>query len=500
MTGRGNVARTAAASVLLVSSLAAVLAWLAAGSDDLSLLDLRVYQDAVLAWTQGRPVYDLTYTAVELPFTYPPFGLVALAWAAPISFGAAAAVMTAASMLGLGLIAGVLGRRLGWRAPAVLVAAAVALLTEPVRATLSFGQVNLVLLVLVVVDAAVVPVRFRGILTGAATAVKLTPGIFLLYFLLTGQRRVAVRQLVAAAGCSLLAVAVAPGSSLAYWTRLVFQNRAGAAIYMRNQALSGLIGRVLGPSGAVSVVTAAASLVVLVLAVLTVRACARTGDLVGAFAATAVAGLLISPISWDHHWVWALPLVAVLIADRARRDLRAVGGLLLAVLVVGPQTFLPSTNDVEYTWVWWQLIVGDLFPLVAVLALAWLLAARMTAPVGAGAPIGRGGTRSAGAASAGPAGRVDGGRVRDRGNRSGPGDRQRARDDGAPDRRGHRPAGSQGRRQDADERVAGAGGVNGGDGRGSYLLDSHRAALRSDQHHSTGRAPGQHDRPDRGQQ
>ncbi len=394
MTGRGSAIRTGLAGVLLAASVVVVMLRLAGDPDPFSMLDLRVYQDAVIAWTHGQPVYSLTYTPVGLPFTYPPFGLVALAWTAPLSFAAAAGVLTAASVLGLGLVALAVGRRLGWGPATAMLGAGAALWLEPVRATLAFGQVNLVLLALVACDALLVPERFRGVLTGVATAIKLTPGIFLLYFLLTGQRRAAGRQIAAAVVVSLLSVAVTPGSSLAYWTRLVFDNRAGAAIYMRNQALSGLVGRALGPSGPVTAVTLLASLIALGLGLLAVRACMARGELVGAFAATATAGLLISPISWDHHWVWALPLLAVMLARpvppgglarprswgrlaRPRSWGRlALGLMFAAVLAIGPQTLLPSADDREYAWTWWQVVVGDLFPLLALACLGWLAFAR----------------------------------------------------------------------------------------------------------------------------
>ena len=35
----------------------------------------------------------------------------------------------------------------------------------------------------------------------------------------------------------------------------------------------------------------------------------------------ALTGLLVSPISWDHHWVWIVPALALL-ADAAVRAMR----------------------------------------------------------------------------------------------------------------------------------------------------------------------------------
>lgn len=339
------------------------------------MLDLRVYHDAVVAWLDGRAVYDLGYTSVHLPFTYPPFGLVALVWTGPLPFGVAAVLITVASVAAVLVVVTVVGRRRGLVGTGAALTVAVTLWCEPVRSTLAFGQVNLLLLGLVVLDAFVVPERFRGVLTGVATAVKLTPGVFLLHFLLTGQRRAAGRQVVSAVVLSLLTITVTPGTSWRYWTELVFDNRAGSSVYVSNQALSGLVGRAIGPGPAVSPVTLALVALVLALGVVSVRLCARDGDRVGAFSVTGLVGLLVSPISWSHHWVWALPGVLWLITSSSTRTGPAAGrhlggrrtlGIVFAVvLAVGPQLLLPYGGDREYGWNWWQLVVGDSYPLLA---------------------------------------------------------------------------------------------------------------------------------------
>lgn len=368
-------ARDRLARVLLGVSATAILVRLVFFSGRIRLLDLRVYRDAVVAWLNGQPVYDLSYTSVHLPFTYPPFGLVALAWTGPLPFGLAAVVITVASVAAVLVLVAVVGRRRGLVGTGAVLTVALTLWCEPVRSTLSFGQVNLLLLGLVVLDAFVVPERFRGVLTGVATAVKLTPGVFLLHFLLTGQRRAAGRQVVSAVGLSLLTIAVTPGTSWRYWTQLVFANRAGSSIFVSNQALSGLVGRAIGPGAAVSPVTLGLTAVVLVAGVVSIRLCARDGDRVGAFAVTGLVGLLVSPISWSHHWVWALPAVLWLVtttstggapAPGRRRDgRRTLGTVFAVVLAIGPQILLPNGDDREYGWTWWQLLIGDLYPLLA---------------------------------------------------------------------------------------------------------------------------------------
>ncbi len=66
-----------------------------------------------------------------------------------------------------------------------------------------------------------------------------------------------------------------------------------------------------------------------VLGVWAAWACLRVGDRAAGFLAVQITGLLVSPISWSHHWVWVLPLLLwCLFGDRRRRPavrLLAVG-------------------------------------------------------------------------------------------------------------------------------------------------------------------------------
>jgi alpha-1,2-mannosyltransferase len=164
-------------------------------------LDLQVYRAGVHAYATGQPLYDGSYTVVRLPFTYPPFGVLALSLAALGTLRQAADVLTVTDVVLLLVCAWAAVRaaltRSGARWVTVLAIAlgfeAVFMRLEPVTATVGFGQVNIVLCALVVVDALLVPPRYRGILSGIATAVKLTPAVFVLYFLLSGQRRAAGR-------------------------------------------------------------------------------------------------------------------------------------------------------------------------------------------------------------------------------------------------------------------------------------------------------------------
>lgn len=356
------------------------------------LIDLRVYVEAVSTWLAGGPVYSLNYN--QLDFTYPPFALVALSWVGPLGFPLASVVVTVASIACLAVVVAVLGRRLAWTGTQTLVVFGVLLWVEPVRATLRLGQVNLLLLVLVVVDCFVVTPRWRGLLTGVATAVKLTPGIFLLWFAVSGQRRAAVRLLAGAAGATLLAVPFAPGSSRRYWTQLFFQNRIGTVSYAYNQSLSGTIARLARAFDGVPALTAGADVVTLAGCGWLAWRLARGGDAVAGFAVVATLGLLVSPISWTHHFVWALPLVAVTlsaagplrrrtdsVAGRgvAGRGVAASGVLLTVVFIVALLQQLPRGGH-EMTWTAAQQLAGNLYTFSVVLCLLTLAVAVRSMP------------------------------------------------------------------------------------------------------------------------
>ncbi|MFD1052629.1 glycosyltransferase 87 family protein, partial [Kibdelosporangium lantanae] len=141
-------------------------------------------------------------------------------------------------------------------------------------------------------------------LVGVAAAVKLTPAVFVLFFLLRKEYRAAMWSAVTFLGCAALAFALAPGPSVAYWTRLVFEgDRIGSPAFVSNQSLRGVFAR-LGHES-LWVIPAVAVIALAVYVIPRVR-------LPYAVGVTALLGLLVSPVSWVHHWVWLVPLLAVL--------------------------------------------------------------------------------------------------------------------------------------------------------------------------------------------
>lgn len=276
--------------------------------------DSTVYYGAVQYWFRdGGMVYDWLKPGTPYGFTYPPFaGLVM----APMSVLPFPVVVLFAS-IGLVLTVGLLIHWLagpflrGLKYPLWLsygVAFCLAMAYEPVRETFSFGQVNTLLLTLVTADLLFGVARGRwwgGIGIGLATAIKLTPGVFILYLLVTRRWRDAGVAIAAATGATVLAGALFPDQSREFWTSALWDtNRVGSLNFLSNQSERGMLARLPFDE------TESKIWLVCVLATLVlwgVRCWRAPDDVIGGLALTGVLGCLISPVTWIHHCVWLIP-------------------------------------------------------------------------------------------------------------------------------------------------------------------------------------------------
>jgi alpha-1,2-mannosyltransferase len=273
---------------------------------------------------------------------------------------AAIAVITVLSLAALAGVAMMTVRR-QW----VVAVVAFGVLLEPIRLTLSFGQVNLVLMVLVAADCLLPRTWWpRGTLIGIAAAVKLTPVAFLLYFAAHRQWRPVFVAVGAFAGVSLVAWALAPDETPAYLSTVLGNAaRIGDLAYTGNQSLNGFWHRLGLGDTLTTALWLGSALAVAAVAWFVVRRARAGGDDLAALLAAATAGLLASPVSWSHHWVWAV-LAGVWLAPRLRdwhwpaRLATAVGLLLF---VAPPHWVLPNRYDRELDWSWWQHVVGNDF-------------------------------------------------------------------------------------------------------------------------------------------
>jgi alpha-1,2-mannosyltransferase len=308
-----------------------------------------------------------TAQGVRMPFTYPPLAAIILS---PLSL---IPMLAAGIVVDLGIVA-VLApalrpfhRRLGWELCWVLPAA---LLLEPVRGNLAYGQVDVFLMAMVIADCLTDSPRWpRGSLAGLAAAVKLTPALFIVFFLLRRDYRAAATMGTSFAAATWLGFLLAPADSARYWTSALFDvGRIGGPQYAGNQSIFGILARAGLHPGTMPFTYSwlAISLTVIAAACVGMHQALTAGDEHMALVLNAFAILLISPISWSHHWVWALPALLCL-AISARRF--AITGLVL--FAVGPQCWLPRGGNRELSWAPWQQILGDSYVLFAVAVIGW---------------------------------------------------------------------------------------------------------------------------------
>jgi alpha-1,2-mannosyltransferase len=328
-----------------------------------SLVDLTVYRAGGSSLIHGIPLYTTEFPA-DLPFTYPPFAAVVFSWLAVLPWPAAVAVLTAIGLAALAASVALVAP--GRAVPLAVAAVGVGLAVEPVRDTLLFGQINLVLMGLVAADCLLPKVRYpRGMLIGLAAAAKLTPAFFVLFFLTRRQFTPVATAATTFAGAAVVATMVTPDDSVTYWTATVFDtDRIGGAGFATNQSLRGMLHRLgLNPFSE----TMAWSLLVCSVLLLAWHAARRAHDAaepVLALLVVAAAGLLVSPVSWSHHWVWIVPALAF-------AAVRFRGWLWVLPVFVAGQRWLPHADDRELAWSGWQHLVGNGYLLVAVVFLGW---------------------------------------------------------------------------------------------------------------------------------
>jgi len=332
------------------------------------LQDLLTYQYGGRALLDGLPVFDSRDPATGLRFTYPPFAAVVMVPWALLPAWLAAALWTGASVAALSAAVVVVRRALGRPVPGWLVAllSAGALALEPVWQNLTFGQVNLFLMLAVLVDLVGPARRWSGVLVGIAAGVKLTPLVFAVLLVLVGRRTAAGRAVLAFAGTVAVGFVFMPSSSARYWADdLVDAGRVGPPALAHNQSVYGALTRLLdGPPTTLLWVAVAGPLS---LAVLVVGAhWWRRGDPVLGTCLAALAMLLSSPVSWSHHWVWAVP-VALTLWERSRW----AGSAWTAVFVARPIVWPPYSHDREFGWSPVEHLVGNAYLLAALALAVW---------------------------------------------------------------------------------------------------------------------------------
>jgi alpha-1,2-mannosyltransferase len=427
-------------------------------------VDLAVYRSGGLIVRHIRPDYNPDaysplyqwggYGALKLPFTYTPFAAIVFAAVSFIPWGVLPRLSVGVNIVALVLALWFTFGGLGYRdrprvrlAATLLVAAAV-FWTEPIIRTMYLGQVNLVLMALIMWDLCQPDTEksrwWKGVGVGVAAGIKLVPLVFIPYLFFARKYRQAFNACAGMALTVLIGFAIQRHDSVKWWFHgLFFQGgRTGFTGWEGNQSLRGIIARFAGSVAGSQTDWILACALIGIAGIACAAVLDRAGHQVAGLLAAALTGLLLSPISWDHHWVWIAPGVAVVSyyavrswrAARARAcALWAVAGGILAVYGAWPGSLWGEPKDLgpfslgiiwqppntdpgtyykdgdqpwfaEYHWHGIQLITGNAFvlgglALLAVLVVAALRASVLRAP-GVAAAAGPGTTAAVPASSA----------------------------------------------------------------------------------------------------
>jgi len=343
-----------------------------------NMVDLEVYRRAGSLLLAGGNFYDLPG---QLQFLYPP---IAAVLAVPLALLPLTAVQIGWTAAGAVALVAILHRfgLTGWLLS--LAGAVVVYIVEPVVQTLAFGQLGIFLVALVVLDLAPGPRVFsrrllpEGVLTAVAAAIKLTPAIFVVYLLAVRKFRAFWVAVLTGAVITLISAAIVPAASYEFWTRLAHGDTGlgHSIIYYTNQSVMADIVRIFGLGRAPAIVGLALSAVVALAGVWAAMLWHRLGDVRLAVNLCGVAGLLASPVSWLHHFVWVVPLAMSLLERRpiSPRRLPAwflvLGWLFVGWIVVAPFTDLPNGADVELQWTWSQHALASVTAVVGLVLLA----------------------------------------------------------------------------------------------------------------------------------
>ena len=343
-----------------------------------STIDLEVYIYAVKDMLAGRDIYaTVTPAPWKLYFIYPPIAAILMV---PLAIGPYVfwqLVWTAGLVVAQQSVLRRCGAPRGWKL--ALLGIAVVLAVEPIRTTLGYGQVNTLLMALVVADllpdAPGERRRIRqGTLIGLAAAIKLTPALFVVFAFLIGQRRTAVTAVVSFAVFTALGAVLLFGETVAFFGGLAGgDTRTASPLYVGNQSLLGVFVRLGDSSVITTLIGLGIAAVVGLLGTLVAAHWWRLGHRVLGIALAGLTTCLVSPLSWTHHYVWILPFAVALFGPGLPRWVRYLGGFWVVwVCACLPLAVLPYGRSVERQYDGLQQLVANLGPLLGVLLVAGL--------------------------------------------------------------------------------------------------------------------------------
>jgi len=388
-TGRPGGRALAWAGVAFGLSLAAYVADIALHPFSLTFrfFDLNIYNHAGLLVRYAPATLYTWHFMPGVQYLYTPFAAAGFAVTSFLPWSLLKWLMAAASFAAVPVTVWVTFGQLGWRGrrrqAAVLGVSAVALWMEPALVSLQQGQIELVLMMLIAVDLCQPDSRrWKGAGVGLAAGIKLVPLIFILYLVLAGKLRQAAVATAAFAGTVLIGFVVLPGQSVKFWLTGYFLHSGNFPTVslgsLRNQSLLAMVIRASG--GPATALWLGAAVAVGFLGLAAAARLHRSGQPAAGWLMCAVTGVLLSPISWDNHWVWIVPMLALLThtAMRARRAARlgwfAVAAVAAAVFADWPAELGGSRAFVPHGLLGFHFgphLLGEVFRLHGFQLISW---------------------------------------------------------------------------------------------------------------------------------
>lgn len=387
MNVRAIEARVLAVAPWLLGASVLIQFALVASQAKMTMVDLMVYRNGSPFLLHGT-LYDwhLAHFSQQfpLPFTYPPFAAVVFI---PLSYLPWVAVRWLWQLISVACLWWLVRLSLRliarddttgqtddvWRRRAMFWTA-LALWLEPVRTNLNYGQINIVLAVIVLAGMASTRPGLSGLSVGLTAGIKLTPALSGIYFLATKRWTAAIWSAVAFAGTVAVAYVISPAQSRLYWFHLLVEtNRIGPVGSAINQSLRAALTRTLGydvGSGPYWLVAAA---IAAVLTFFALRAAVRAGDTLIGIVVVQFFTLLVSPISWSHHWVWVVPALLWLVYGRAAGQRLTIICAIAWLVATGSYVVSFLLDMQPSIWVisrpWYLSALGWIYPVVGLFTL-----------------------------------------------------------------------------------------------------------------------------------
>lgn len=346
-------------------------------------LDTSIYYGALTSWMQGGSLYSWVLSEkIQLGFTYTPFAALVMSPLTLFSTAESATLfMMGANFVFLALLVIFTLRSTGHRGLTSEITFAFLLFPlmyslEPISRTFYFGQIDMFLLNLMLLDVAVLRnTKFFGMGTALAAAIKVIPAIFILYFVVRKDWASTIRFVATGLASVILSFALMPQETWQYFTQTLYQtDRVGKPRGNGNYSLLAFFSR-LNPDHPAKIIWGVVLLIILVFVVIAVLRTAHTSAEIFGYLAVGFLGVIASPISWQHHWVWCVPALLAVAITAFRTHSTTAFALLIsgyAIYAIPYQQLFGDADWVASIWPWPFASLGSLPMLWSVFFIIWV--------------------------------------------------------------------------------------------------------------------------------